>query len=168
MADVIIPTARLDLVLETTTAVLARIEAMSPTDRAEVSPAWLEQLRAAPPDDPWTHSFAIIERASGATVGSCAYKGPPSPEGSVEIAYGLEPSHQGLGYATEAAAALVGFAFGVGSVRRVCAHTRPEHSASTRVLTKCGFVRVGEVVDPEDGLVWQWVRDLAPITPAVS
>jgi [ribosomal protein S5]-alanine N-acetyltransferase len=24
------------------------------------------------------------------------------------------------------------------------------------VLTKCRFERVGEVVDPEDGLVWRW------------
>ena len=158
MANVIIPTARLDLVLETTAAVLARIEAMTPADRAEVSPAWLAQLQASAPDDPWTHGFAMIERASGANVGSCAYTGPPSPEGSVEIAYGVEPSHRGLGYATEAAAALVAFASAVGSVRRVSARTRPEHNASTRVLTKCGFVHVGEVVDPIDGLVWEWVR----------
>jgi ribosomal-protein-alanine N-acetyltransferase len=37
--------------------------------------------------------------------------------------------------------------------------TRPEYNASGRVLTACGFERTGEVVDPEDGLVWRW--DLA-------
>ncbi len=39
------------------------------------------------------------------------------------------------------------------------AHTCPEPNASTRVLTKCGFRRVGEVMDPDDGLVWRWEKD---------
>jgi ribosomal-protein-alanine N-acetyltransferase len=41
----------------------------------------------------------------------------------------------------------------------VRAHTLPNPNASTRVLTKCGFHRVGEVIDPEDGLVWRWERN---------
>ena len=42
----------------------------------------------------------------------------------------------------------------------VRAHTFLEANASTRVLTKCGFRSVGEVFDPEDGLVWTWEKDL--------
>ena len=156
MAAVVVPTERLDLVLESTEAVIARLAAMSPADRAEVSPDWLARLRAAEAADPWTHGFAMVERAGGATVGSCGFKGPPSPHGVVELAYGVEPEHRGRGYATEAAAALVAFAGGRGAVRLVWAHTQPRNSASGRVLTKCGFVRVGEVVDPEDGRVWRW------------
>jgi len=64
--------------------------------------------------------------------------------------------HQGQGYATEAAEALVRYAIDSGQVGTVCAHTLPEANASTRVLTKCGLECVGEVVDPEDGLVWRW------------
>ena len=154
----VIPTERLDLDLESTEALLARVEAMSPADRAEVSPAWLAQLRAAAPGDPWTHGFAMVERASGTVVGSCGYKGPPGPEGIVEIAYGVAPEHQGHGYATEAAQALVAFAFGAAEVSQVCAHTKSNNGASGRVLTKIRFTCVGEVVDPEDGLVWRWVR----------
>jgi [ribosomal protein S5]-alanine N-acetyltransferase len=31
-----------------------------------------------------------------------------------------------------------------------------------KVLTRCGFERTGQVVDPEDGLVWRWeIRDEA-------
>jgi RimJ/RimL family protein N-acetyltransferase len=74
----------------------------------------------------------------------------------VEIAYGIDPEHQGKGYATEAAAALVKFALDNGHVRVVRAHTLPEPNASTRVLTKCGFRRIGEVIEPDDGLVWRW------------
>ena len=32
----------------------------------------------------------------------------------------------------------------------------PEANASTRVLAKSGFRKIGEVTDPEDGLVWRW------------
>src|SRR5205085_4024880 len=90
----------------------------------------------------------------------CAFKGPPGADGAVEIAYGVAPEHQGKGYATEAAEALVNYAFGSGQVRVVRAHTLPEPNASTRVLTKCGFRRVGEVIDPEDGLMWSGRRNL--------
>jgi RimJ/RimL family protein N-acetyltransferase len=50
------------------------------------------------------------------------------------------------------------YAFASGQVRVVRAHTLPELNASARALTKCGFKRVGEVVDPEDGLVWRWEK----------
>jgi RimJ/RimL family protein N-acetyltransferase len=76
----------------------------------------------------------------------------------VEIAYGIATDHQRKGYATEAAEALVAYAFSSGQVRVVRAHTLAEANASTRVLVKCGFRQVGAVVDPEDGLVWRWER----------
>jgi RimJ/RimL family protein N-acetyltransferase/ketosteroid isomerase-like protein len=154
MTALVIQTARLRLVLESTEAVLARIEAMSPADRAEVSPDWLKRMRTATPS-PWTHGFALAERETGAVVGACGYKGPPDADGVAEIAYGVDPDHRGRGYAKEAAAALIDFALGAG-VRIVRAHTRPENSASGRVLDACGLMRVGEVIDPEDGLVWRW------------
>lgn len=84
------------------------------------------------------------------------FKGPPDADGMVEIAYGIVPAYQGQGYATEAAAALVAFAFESGRVRLVRAHTLAANHASNHVLTKCGFASIGEVMDPEDGLVWRW------------
>ena len=154
MPALVIQTARLRLLLESTEVVLARVATMSPADRAEVSPDWLTRLRTAAPS-PWTHGFALAERAAGTVVGRCGYKGPPDADGVVEIAYGVDPGYQGRGYAKEAAAALVEFALGAGA-RVVRAHTRPESGASARVLAACGFERVGEVVDPEDGAVWRW------------
>ena len=152
----VLESARLDLVLESTESVLARIDALSPADRAEVSPEWVARMRNTPPS-PWTHGFAIVERASGTTVGGCAYKGPPDDDGVVEIAYGVEPAYRRRGYAKEAAAALIDYATQAG-VRLVRAHTRPENDASARVLESCGFDCLGEVMDPEDGLVWRWER----------
>jgi RimJ/RimL family protein N-acetyltransferase len=76
----------------------------------------------------------------------------------VEIAYGVSPAEQGKGYATEAARALVSYAFSFGEVRVVRAHTLPESTASKRVLDKCGFRHIGDVNDPEDGLVCRFER----------
>ena len=156
MSTLVLHTTRLQLVLDSTAAVLARIDAMSPGDRAEVSPDWLARVRAAVEPSPWTHGFAFVERTTGTAVGSGGYKGPPEPDGTVEIAYGVEAEHRGRGYAKEAVVALVEYAFHTGHARVVRAHTRPENSASARVIAACGFERLGEVLDPEDGLVWRW------------
>jgi ribosomal-protein-alanine N-acetyltransferase len=100
----------------------------------------------------------MMHRETGIAIGQCGFKGPLEADGVAEIAYGVDPDQQGKGYATEAAEALVIYAFGSGRVRLVRAHTLPERNASTRVLTKCGFSHIGEVIDPEDGLVWQWEK----------
>ncbi len=124
----------------------------------EVSPAWIQKLRASSGPDPWTYGFAVVDRESRSVVGNVGFKGPPDAEGMVEVAYGIVPDYEGRGYATEAAGLLVRFASGNSDVRLIRAHTLPTKNASTRVLTKNGFEYVGEVVDPEDGLVWRWER----------
>jgi RimJ/RimL family protein N-acetyltransferase len=130
----------------------------SPETLDEVSPAWMEQLRASRGADPWRHGFAVVERAGECVVGTLGFKGPPDDEGMVEIAYGIVPGRQGRGYATEAAKAGTGFAFGDERVRVVRAHTLPTNNASVRVMTKCGFEQLGEVIEPDDGLVLRWER----------
>lgn len=124
----------------------------------DVSPAWLAALRRSSGPDPWRHGFFVVHRESGSVIGSAGFKGPPDSTGTVEIAYGIVPSFEGRGYATEAAVALVDFAFASGQVRMVRAHTLPQANASTRVLLKCGFRHVDTVVDPDDGQVWRWER----------
>ena len=159
-SDQVIVTKRLRLVPHSPAEVRAQIEAMPAEDRKQVSPIWLERAYAATAPDPWTLGFAIYDH-SGIPLGMGAFKGPPDEHGVVEIAYGIAPDQQGKGYATEAAEALASFAFASGRVRVVCAHTLAEVSASTRVLEKCGFRSVGQVIDPEDGLVWRWERTTA-------
>jgi ribosomal-protein-alanine N-acetyltransferase len=153
-----VQTKNLELVPKTLEEVYAAIEAMTPADRAELSADWLALLQASTSADEWTHGFSLVLRDSDTVVGSAGFKGPPA-DGVVEIAYGLSPEYQGKGYATEAAEALTAYAFQTGKVRVVRAHTLPESNASTRVLTKCGFHRIGEVIDPEDGLVWRWEKE---------
>jgi ribosomal-protein-alanine N-acetyltransferase len=152
------PTKNLKLVPQTKEEVLAMIEAMSPAEKAELSADWLALLHASTSADPWTHGFSLLLRNGDTVVGTGGFKGPPAADGVVEIAYGVSPEYQGNGYATEAAQALTAYAFSSGKVRVVRAHTLPESNASARVLTKCGFRRIGEVIDPEDGLVWRWEK----------
>jgi len=122
----------------------------------EVSPAWLEQLKAATEADPWVYGFGVLHLQDDRMIGMGGYKGPPDSDGVVEIAYGIVPAYQGHGYATEVARALVAYAMEGGLARTIRAHTMPEQNASTRVLEKCSFRWLGEVIDPEDGAVWRW------------
>jgi ribosomal-protein-alanine N-acetyltransferase len=124
-----------------------------------VSPQWLAALRkdSRGQPDPWRHGFFVLHRQQRSVIGSAGFKGAPDADGFVEIAYGIVPSYEGKGYATEAAAALVRYAFEQGA-RNIRAHTLPEPNASTHVLLKNGFRNVGSVVDPEDGTVWRWER----------
>jgi RimJ/RimL family protein N-acetyltransferase len=151
-------TKRLKLVLQTLAEARAEVEAMSPAEKAHLSADWLSRLAALTSADPWVLGFSLVHRDTGTVVGSAGFKGPPAADGVVEISYGVDPDHRGKGYATEAAQALTAYAFRSGTVRVVRAHTLPEPNASTRVLAKCGFRRIGEVIDPEDGLVWRWEK----------
>ena len=134
------------------------VGAMDPSEKAQLSADWLARLHASTSADPWTHGFSLVHRAGGSVVGVGGFKGPPGADGVAEIAYGVVPDYQSKGYATEAAQALVAYAFSSGRARIVRAHTLPESNASTRVLAKCGFRHVGEIIDPEDGLVWRWEK----------
>jgi RimJ/RimL family protein N-acetyltransferase len=122
----------------------------------EVSEAFLERLRVSTKSDPWKDGFGIVHAADNLLIGLCSFGAPPSRQGTVEISYGIAPSWRGRGFATEAAHLIIAHAFEDKRVRKVQAHTLPEQNASTKVLEKCGFKLQGEMMHPEDGLIWQW------------
>jgi len=162
MPDVLLQTHHLDLHVQPTEEVLARIEALAPEHRAEVSPEWLERVRTSTEPSAWTHGFAIVERMSGEMIGSCAFVGPPDAEGVVEIAYEIAPAHQRRGYAREAARAASHYALERGGARRVRAHTLRDDDASARVLLACGYSLLGPVELPGDGRVYRWELEPPP------
>ena len=155
-ANLSLQTPRLKLVLKTPEEVRATIETMDASEKAQLSADWLARLHASTAPDPWVHGFSMVQIDTEIMVGQCGFKGPPDTDGVVEIAYGVASDQEGKGYATEAARALVAFAFGIDQVVVVRAHTLPASDASKRVLAKCGFQYVGELIDPEDGLVWRF------------
>jgi GNAT superfamily N-acetyltransferase len=98
------------------------------------------QAGAAFPDEAWGHR-QVVEQASGLVVGGIGFFGPPHG-GEAEIGYGIVPSRQGRGYATEALRTMIAMAWADSRVRAVVAGTDPGNVASQRVLEKAGFRRI--------------------------
>ena len=94
----------------------------------------------------WGHR-QVVERATGLVVGGIGFAGPPGAPGEVELGYGIVPSRQGRGYATEAVTAMVAVAWADPEVEAVVATTATSNEASRRVLEKAGFQLV--VTDEE-------------------
>lgn len=126
----------------------------------EVSAEFLARLKGPAVADPWMDGFGVLHVADNIIIGFCSFTGPPAADGMVEIAYGIASGYQARGYASEAVQAIVAHAVASGQVRTLRAHTLPQHNASTRVLEKCGFTFIGEIVHPEDGPVWRWEKRL--------
>jgi len=76
-------------------------------------------------------------------LGVCGYKGRPDEAGSVEISYSVLSKFRNLGYASEAVARLVLWAFGHQNVKAVTAETLPHLRQSIRVMEKNGFTFTG-------------------------
>jgi RimJ/RimL family protein N-acetyltransferase len=60
-------------------------------------------------------------------------------DSEAEIGWGLDPAHQGQGYATEAAGELLRLCFEVLGVRRVTAGAFADNAASLRVMERLGM-----------------------------
>jgi RimJ/RimL family protein N-acetyltransferase len=101
---------------------------------------------------PWIGYYASLD---GELVGSAGFKGKPV-EGKVELAYGTFPSFQRKGIGAAICKALVTLAQNTDPSVRITARTLPTENYSTRILKKNSFVCLGEVIDPDDGEVWEW------------
>ena len=112
-------------------------------------------LRAAPP---WC-GYLAVDDVSHEIIGTCAFKGPPASNKSVEIAYYVFPAFERRGYATAMARDLVALAFSTGKIDHVLAHTLPKDNPSTSILKKIGMRLIGEIDDPDDGRIWRWRLD---------
>jgi len=88
-------------------------------------------------------------------VGCAAFKGKPV-NGKVEIAYGTFEEFRKQGIGTEICNVLVNLAMRTDPTIRITARTMPENNFSTRILQENKFQLTGNVVDPEDGDVWEW------------
>ncbi|WP_189959057.1 GNAT family N-acetyltransferase [Streptomyces alanosinicus] len=94
--------------------------------------------------DEGTGARVAIDRASdGAFVGWCGLTNWDPDNRSASLGYCLDPAMWGHGYATEAARALLQWAFDTLDLNRVQAEADTRNAASGRVLEKIGFVREG-------------------------
>jgi RimJ/RimL family protein N-acetyltransferase len=129
------------------------------------SPPWTERARAGrflamcrTMADEGTGVRVAVERASdGALVGWCCLVEWNPDYRSASLGYCLDEAMWGRGYATEAAHALLTWAFGTLDLNRVQAEADTRNAASARVLEKIGFVREGTL--REDCVVGGEVSD---------
>lgn len=82
--------------------------------------------------------LAVELRDSGRTIGDVGFEW--IEPGVAEIGYFLEPSYWGHGYATEAAARVIQYAFELGA-EAVIATCDSNNTSSERVMQRCGMQR---------------------------
>ena len=68
-------------------------------------------------------SVAVVERATGLTVGDLAFHWVSERDRTAEVGFVFDPRHQGKGFATEAARAVLEWAFGSAGFHRVIGRT---------------------------------------------
>ncbi|HEY0544908.1 MAG TPA: GNAT family N-acetyltransferase [Pyrinomonadaceae bacterium] len=112
------------------------------------SQQWFARYLAEHPDGTgWmTWYFVLHESEAGEriAIGNGGFKGLPTADGTVEVGYSIIEKFQGTGYATEAVAALIKWAFAYPQVTRVIAETYPELTKSVRVMEKNGLTFIGD------------------------
>jgi [ribosomal protein S5]-alanine N-acetyltransferase len=101
--------------------------------------------------------LAIERRADGAFIGWSGLVRWNPDHRSASLGYCLDEAAWGQGYATEAAAAVLDWAFDALDLNRVQAETDTRNAASARVLEKLGFLREGTL--REDCIVSADVSD---------
>lgn len=96
--------------------------------------------------------YAMVERASGTVVGDAGLQtlGGPDAIAGHRLRYVIDRRHWGQGYATEAACAVLRFAFTSLGLPEIKAITHPGHIVSQHILDKIGMTPRGLVA--YDGL----------------
>ncbi len=96
---------------------------------------------------------AVVVRLYGVVAGSAGMYGRPV-DGRVEIGWGLERPYRGQGYAREAAAAVVAYAFSHREVQEVVARIEPGNKPSVAVAEAIGMQH-----SKDQPLIWSITRE---------
>ena len=126
----------------------------------------LAQIRQDPASQPWLLR-AIVVRESGVMVGHINFHSPPqprylaniAPEG-VELGYTIHEPYRRRGYATEAALAMMHWAYCQHGQRCFLLSISPQNLASAAMAESLGFVQCGSHIDDVDGLEIEFIRKL--------
>jgi RimJ/RimL family protein N-acetyltransferase len=124
----------------------------------------LGQLRAHGDLQEWSVRGVLLAD-EGALVGHIGFHGPPGVNAlrradGVEVGYSIFPAHRRRGIATEAVRGLVQWAHGERGIRAFIASVSPQNDGSLGVVSKLGFVHVGEHWDDEDGLEHEFLLEV--------
>lgn len=111
------------------------------------------------PGDPggWVQ-LSVEQRDTGQLVGDVGLSPDESEAGVIKIGYTMDPAFQGRGYATEAVAALVDYAFDALRAETVRAFASAENLPSIRVAEKVGLRLMERFERTYGGETWHGVR----------
>ncbi len=101
------------------------------------------------PGDPGWFQFALEHRDTGSFIGDCGLRVMEADNRLAQVGYTILRAHWNMGYATEALAALLSFAFSTFDLHRIAASVDPRNAASCRVLEKAGFRKEGHFLQSE-------------------
>jgi len=109
----------------------------------------IAKMEQVDPDrHPWYTYWLLVIAAERCGAGLVGFKGYPDDRGEVEIGYGIAPAYQGRGYTTEAARALIDWAFeSPDCVSVIAAEVDRTNVASIRILEKVGLTHYREKGD---------------------
>lgn len=114
-----------------------------------------DRLSASEEEKGWW-TYLPKHKKDNKIIGSGGYKGKPTLAGTVELGYEIALDYRNQGLATEMTMGLIEHAYKDSRVKLILAHTLGYENPSTSVLKKCGFKKVDEMNDPDDGLIWKW------------
>ena len=115
-------------------------------------PAYYNKVGYKPP---WIGYFILRE---GTVVGCCGFVSGPVDH-LVEIAYGTFKQFERQGIASFACQSLVAITKKTDASLTITAKTLMENNASVRLLKRNGFVHRGNVIDDDEGEVWEWLYE---------
>jgi ribosomal-protein-alanine N-acetyltransferase len=89
-------------------------------------------------------SWMIIKKDTLEIIGDLGFKGFNDAEGNIDIGYGIIKEERQKGYATEAVAALIQWAFSNEFVKEITARCLIDNTSSIHLLKKCKFTEISK------------------------
>jgi RimJ/RimL family protein N-acetyltransferase len=129
----------------------------------------IEQMEGRLPGEPggWVQ-LSVEERDTGRLVGDVGLSPAETEPGVIKVGYTMAPAFQGRGYATEAVAALIDYAFDKLGADVVRAYASAENAPSIRVAEKVGLQLMERFEGRDGDHVWFGVRYEKPRPESVS
>ncbi|MBK2404711.1 GNAT family N-acetyltransferase [Erysipelothrix rhusiopathiae] len=132
-----------DMYLYARTYQVTRMTRFKPHQNVEDTKQVIKNVFLSRPQKGWPEAFAITLKNNGRMIGTCDFWPISESEGVYEMGYALNPRFWGLGLMTEAATAVLDFAFNTYDVRRMELKHLKCNPASGAVARKIGFIEEG-------------------------
>lgn len=119
---------------------VARYQGWEPPYSREQAEDFVASLASLGPGRPGTwFQFAVAQRSDGPLLGDCALRTSRRDPRRGELGFTFARTNQGFGYAAEAAAAVLAYAFGTLGMERIEAVIDARNARAERLLARLGL-----------------------------